>query len=195
MVEVALERDDFRSVHQSLRQLIQGDIGRCALRTPGAARDDDDRARTDARRVGGHRCRRVARGRAHEDAASLLECLRNRDDHAAVLERTGRVESLVFEVQALETEGTADVVAPHERRRPLVEIDLGCRRSDRQALAIASYHTQAARPKRRAGTMRRCAPARAAPFAPAPSAGSHPAKGESSPRAPRSGRATTRPSG
>ena len=82
----------------------------CALRGPGPGGNDHDRSRACPRRVGGHRRRRVAGGCAHEDAASTLQRLRDRDDHAAVLEGTGRVQPLVLEIEMLEAQGATDVV-------------------------------------------------------------------------------------
>ena len=122
VVEVALQCDHLRSIHQGLRQLVERDFAR---------RDHNDRARTGARRVCRHRRRRVAGRRAHEDSVACLQRLGHGDDHAPVLERARGIQAFVLEVEVLEAQRLADVEARHKWGRALLEVDLRRRWSDR----------------------------------------------------------------
>ena len=78
-----------------------------------------------------------------------FERLGDSDDHAAVLERPGRVHPLVLEEELLEAECTGDVAALDERGRSFVQVDLGRVRADGQVLAVAGDNAhQAAAIKR-----------------------------------------------
>ena len=76
--------------HQRLEQLADRDL---------ALRQDDDDLHPGRRAVGRRRGRRVAGRGADDRARAGLDRLGDGDDHAAVLERAGRVLALDLEVQ------------------------------------------------------------------------------------------------
>src|SRR6202040_3551010 len=89
VVEVAVDLDDLRAVHDCLCELAHGDL---ALRYEHGARD------AGAGGVRRSRRRRVARRRAQNGLLAVRNCLGDGQGHAPVLERTGRVEALDLEM-------------------------------------------------------------------------------------------------
>ena len=86
-LEVRLDLEHARAVHARLQQLALGD-------PPGGHHHHGLQA--GARGVGGRARGGVAGRRAQQDARALLDCLRDRDHHPAVLEGAGRVDPLEF---------------------------------------------------------------------------------------------------
>ncbi len=127
LVEVALERDHARAVHQRLRHLALRDLALGHDHRAGDAR---------ARRVrGGARGGVAGRGADHRLGA-FAHGGRDRAGHAAVLERAGRVGAL-----ELQAHGRADHLREHrraqQRRRALLQADERVAGRERQALAVA----------------------------------------------------------
>ena len=93
---------------------------------------EDDGDEPGARRVGRRRRCGVPRRRADDRACALLERLRDRDRHAAVLEAAGRVRALELD-EDLDAEPLGSVRSAQERRRSLAERDDRRRRRSRAA--------------------------------------------------------------
>ncbi len=128
LIEVALDLDDARAVHHRLRQLAERDL---------ALRHDDEGADAGARRVRRRRRRRVARRRADDRLGALGERPRDRDRHAAVLERPGRVLALALEPDLdARRDRRRQPVGAHERRVALVQRDDPVVGADGQVVAI-----------------------------------------------------------
>ena len=89
VVEIAIDGHHFRAIHEGLHQLAHGDFAR---------RQQHDARDAGPRRIGGRRRGGVARGGANHGLGALFHRLRNGHGHAAVLERAGRVQPLVFDV-------------------------------------------------------------------------------------------------
>ena len=127
LVEVALERDHARAVHERLGHLALRDL---------ALGDDHRAGDARARRVGRRARRRVARRGADHRLGAVAHGRRDRAGHAAVLERAGRVGAL-----ELQAHGRAHHLREHrraqQRRRALLQADERVARLERQALAVA----------------------------------------------------------
>jgi len=127
-IEVADNLDNPRSMHHALRKLAQ---------RHRAFRDQHVGLETGAGRVGGgRRCGIAGRG-ADDLARAFAERLAHRDRHAAVLEGTGGVGALEFQVHLdIMTEARGERRALDKRRVALVERDDGRRLSDRQKAPV-----------------------------------------------------------
>ena len=89
------------------------------------------------RAVRRRRCRGVAGRRADDGPGTVLGGLGHRDDHAAVLERAGRVLALDLQVQVGEPERRAEAPRVDQRREPLAEGQRRGRVGDGQEPAVA----------------------------------------------------------
>src|SRR6185436_13838868 len=90
VVEIALKLNDRGAVFESLRELAPGDLAR---------RNEHYRAHPDARRIRGHRRRRVASRSASNRRSADPRGLSYASGHAVVFERAGRVHPLVLEAE------------------------------------------------------------------------------------------------
>ena len=89
----------FAPAIERLEQLADRDL---------ALGQDDDHLHPGRRAIGRGGCRGVAGRRADDGGRAGLGGLRHGDDHAAVLERAGRVLALDLEVQVPEPERRAE---------------------------------------------------------------------------------------
>ena len=128
VVEAALDRDDTSPAEERLHELSAGDA-------PG--REDDDRLEAGRCRIGRGRRRRVPRGGADHGPGTLLERAGDGHDHAPILERSGRVETLDLELELGDADRAAEGTGVHERRIPLPEGDRRGRGGDRQEGRVA----------------------------------------------------------
>ncbi len=133
IVEVALDRNRRRAVHQRLRQFAQRDI---------AVRQQHDALDPGAGRVGRRRGGRVAGARANDHLRTPFHRLGHRHGHAAVLERSGRVQPLVLQVQLDVAANLAGQAVGTNQRRVALEQRHDRRRVvHRQILRVATDHS------------------------------------------------------
>ena len=86
-VEVAADRKDLCAVHQSLGQLSLGDV---------AVRDQDECTHASTTGVGRRCCRGISGARADHSFTAGFLGLADGHGHAAVLERPGWIQAVVF---------------------------------------------------------------------------------------------------
>ena len=127
LVEAAADLEHARAERARLRQLPGRD---------GARGLEDRGAEARPGRVGGGGGGRVPGRRADDRLGALLERLRDRHRHAAILEGAGRVRALALEPE-LEPEPLGEPLGADERRRALAERHERRRVGDRQAVAVA----------------------------------------------------------
>ena len=89
VVEVAVDRQDFRSEEHCLRQLSGRDLSRG---------EEHGAFQTRLRSVCGERCGCVPCGCASDGFHAKFDCMRYAHGHSAVFERSGRVRPLVLDV-------------------------------------------------------------------------------------------------
>ena len=94
LIEVGLHLKSARAVFQGLRQLAVRNI---------AVRDEDNRIQARGAGIGRHGCGRVAGGNACHALAIQPNGLRDAARHAVVLERSGGIEALMLERQAIQS--------------------------------------------------------------------------------------------
>ena len=140
VVERAVDLDDRGAGDLRLSQLALRDL---------AAGNDHDAADTRARRVGGSGGGGVAGGRADHRLHAVLLGGRERGGHAAVLERTRRVEPLVLEIE-VDAQTIAEPGSVDQRRRPLADRDDAGLVKGGQTIPIAPDQAQGAVARRHA---------------------------------------------
>ncbi len=91
-IKISFQLARHRAVIQRLRQFAPGDL---------SIRDEDEASHASPRCVGGHRGGSIARGGAGYPMKSFLTSERRGHSHARVLERSGRIHSLMLGQQLL----------------------------------------------------------------------------------------------
>ena len=126
-VEVAVERDHPRPVHERLGQLAGGDL---------AVGHDHRAAQAGTGRVGGGAGGGVARGRAHDGLCALADGRRHRAGHPAVLEGAGWIQPLEL-APHLGADALGQVGGQDQRRAALAQRDDDIIVGEGKALAVA----------------------------------------------------------
>ena len=116
VVEVALDRDDPRAGGEGLEQLAERGL---------AAWQHHDHLEPGRRAVGRRRRRGVPRRCTDDGLRALLDGLRHGHDHAAVLERSGRILALDLEGGGSGRRWRAEPLGADQRRRPSPRLKRG----------------------------------------------------------------------
>ncbi len=133
IVEIAADGHRRRPVHQRLSQLAQRDL---------TLRQQDDALQPGTGRIRRGRGRCVPRRGTHHRLRSTLQGLRDGHGHSPVLERAGRVQGLVLQVQFKPPANGADKSGRrHQRRVAFQQRHHRRRRRDRKEIGVAPDHS------------------------------------------------------
>ena len=127
-IEVRVDLDQLRAVHERLRELAQRDL---------PLGDEHGALDPGFRRVRGRARARVPRRRADHGLRAFLHRFRDRDRHPAVLEGSRRVRPFVLEIHVC-THALGQALGVDQRRAALTERDDRRRLRHGQAVAVLS---------------------------------------------------------